>query len=208
MADTELNQGWLPRWLQFTVAFMLLGAVALGLWVRFKLGVAAVNGTEECGACHIMQPYVQDLKRSAHYGEAACDDCHVPHQNAVQTYAYKIKAGVKNVSRQRELQRSGQLETFTPKANAETLQIVVDNCYRCHNDVDSDLNEGVMTLELMKRSRPQVQGVSLAEITSERNGQHVVNCLACHSGLVHDQKYQTPDESSLPITAEASSANK
>ena len=203
MAGSDVKQGWLPRWLQITAALLVLGAAALGLWVRFQLGVAAVNGTEECGACHIMKPYVQDLKRSAHYGEASCDDCHVPHQSAVQTYSYKLKAGINNISRQRELQKTGQLETFVPKAKPETLQIVVSNCYRCHNDVDDNLNGGVMTLELMQRSRPQVKGVKLAEVVSERGGQKVIDCLACHSGLVHDKNYRTPDEATLPRTDDA-----
>ncbi len=207
MAGSDVKRGWLPLWLQIASALLLLGAIALGLWGRFKLGVTAVNGTEECGACHIMKPYVQDLKRSAHYGEASCDDCHVPHQSVGQTYIYKLKAGVNNVRRQNELQKNGQLAGFVPKAKPETLQIVVANCYRCHNDVDDNLNEGVMTLELMQRARPQLKGMKLSEAVSERGGQTMINCLSCHSGLVHDKNYRTPDESSLPLTdspAEAS----
>ncbi|MBQ7567571.1 NapC/NirT family cytochrome c [bacterium] len=198
-APAENKSGLLPRWLQLTVAAILLTAVVFGLWVRFSLNVAAIDGTEECGACHIMKPYVHSLKVSGHAGEATCDDCHVPHQSAAKAYAYKAQAGINNVSRQRQLQAAGELETFVPKAKPETLSIVVDNCYRCHGEIDASLNYGVMGAELKKRGMPRPEGAELPANAGDDGEAAAVNCLECHSGLVHDSHYRRPEESKLPL---------
>lgn len=182
-------RAWWPVWLQWTVLGLLLLVIGLGLWVRFSLQVVAIDGTEECGACHIMKPYVADLKRSGHAGEANCGDCHVPHNSLAQNGMYRVQQGVKNVASLYQLHAQGKLADFKPQASAATKCIIVENCYRCHDEIADNLNSGI--LDMGTQGTPQVIADKLPE-------QGTINCLECHTGLVHDKSYHTPSEEKQP----------
>ena len=182
-------RAWWPVWLQWVVLGLLLLTIGVGLWVRFSLQVVALDGTEECGACHLMKPYVADLKDSGHAGEANCGDCHVPHNGLVQSNVYKAEQGVKNATALYRLYAAGKLAEFEPQASAETKRIIVENCYRCHDEIASNLNSGIMDMGALGDNR--VVAGNLPE-------QGSINCLECHTGLVHDASYRTPSEEKQP----------
>ena len=48
--------------------------------------------------CHIMAPYYATWFHSSHSRNATCNDCHVPHENAVKKWTFKGMDGMKHVA--------------------------------------------------------------------------------------------------------------
>ena len=82
-----------------------------------------------CINCHVMTDAYASWQRGSHGRVAVCNDCHVPHSNAVAKYAFKAADGMKHSyvftvgSQPQVLELSGRA---TP--------VVQDNCVRCHID--------------------------------------------------------------------------
>ena len=182
-----------PRWVWITLGVLLVLALGVGGWVRFRLGVTAFNGTDECGACHIMQDHLRTHKASQHQGLASCDDCHVPHKSALQANMYKAKAGAHNLQALRRLRAENRKNESDIKANQETLRIVTENCWRCHDEIDNRLNAGVVIPSPHSGAMPEP-----AVLPSFDSPCETINCLDCHTGLVHDDDYTTPDPVKKP----------
>lgn len=193
MADYCEQWRRVPRWVWIAVGVMLLGAVGLGGWARYCLGITAINGTDECGACHIMQQHMQSLKDSQHNGHASCSDCHVPQVSFVQANMYKVKAGYNNVQALYHLKRSGQGREEGIVATDETIAIVSENCWRCHDEIDEHLSAGVVIPSVHTGMEPRPAVFPMNGATLEN-----INCLDCHTGLVHDENYVTPSEERVP----------
>ena len=51
-----------------------------------------------CVNCHIMAPYYATWFHSSHSRDATCNDCHVPHENAVKKWTFKGMDGMKHVA--------------------------------------------------------------------------------------------------------------
>ena len=51
-----------------------------------------------CVNCHIMSPYYATWFHSSHARDATCNDCHVPHENAVKKWTFKGIDGMKHVA--------------------------------------------------------------------------------------------------------------
>ncbi len=51
-----------------------------------------------CVNCHIMSPYYATWFHSSHARDATCNDCHVPHENAVKKWTFKGMDGMKHVA--------------------------------------------------------------------------------------------------------------
>ncbi len=189
----------MPRWVGWTLLAVAVPLLAVAIWVRFVLGITALDGTQECGACHIMQPYLASLEQSQHKGIASCDDCHVPHKSAAKYYTYKLQAGVRNVGAWKKLRDEGKLDSTVPQATAETLGIVTENCWRCHDTIDEHLNEGVMLLMPHGAGTPVAEDMQLSPRQASAEVEvGSISCLDCHKGLIHDAHYTMPDPSKSP----------
>ena len=51
-----------------------------------------------CVNCHIMGPYYATWNHSSHSRNATCNDCHVPHENAVKKWFFKGMDGMRHAS--------------------------------------------------------------------------------------------------------------
>lgn len=85
---------------------------------------------ETCVNCHIMAPEFATWNHSSHREHANCNDCHVPHNNAVNKWFFKAKDGLRHAT------------IFTARAEPQTIfikeagiKVVQNNCVRCHNDL-------------------------------------------------------------------------
>lgn len=92
------------------------------------------NDSSACVNCHVMSPYYATWMHSSHSQNATCNDCHVPHQNMVRKYAFKGMDGVKHVAAFMAHQ-----ERMSPKIGDEGAQVVMNNCIRCHTDLNTTL---------------------------------------------------------------------
>lgn len=87
-----------------------------------------------CVNCHVMSPYYATWSHSSHARNATCNDCHVPHENALRKYAFKGTDGVKHMT----LFMTRQ-ERMSPKIGDEGSQVVMNNCIKCHTELNTTL---------------------------------------------------------------------
>lgn len=87
-----------------------------------------------CVNCHIMSPYYATWMHSSHSRNATCNDCHVPHENMARKYAFKGMDGMKHVA----LFLAKQ-ERMSPKIGDEGSQVVMNNCIRCHTELNTTM---------------------------------------------------------------------
>lgn len=87
-----------------------------------------------CINCHIMVPYYSTWLHSSHGRDATCNDCHVPHQNAVKKWTFKGTDGMKHVA------------AFLTNSESEVIQahnssstVIMDNCVRCHTQLTTEM---------------------------------------------------------------------
>lgn len=120
---------------------ILLGVlVGLGGFI-FKISKAhsyLSDEPETCINCHIMAPQYATWNHSSHREKATCNDCHVPHNNAVNKYYFKAKDGMRHAS-----MFALRLEPQVIKIHEAGHEVVQNNCIRCHDHLltDSKMNQ-------------------------------------------------------------------
>ena len=115
-----------------------------------------------CVNCHIMTPYYATWSHSSHGRDATCNDCHVPHQNLALKYGFKAMDGLKHTA-----YFVTHAERQAPMAEALTGQVVMDNCIRCH----TQLNQEFVKTGRMGYMQQQAQGGKV--------------CWDCHRNVPH-----------------------
>ena len=87
-----------------------------------------------CVNCHIMSPYYATWQHSSHGRDATCNDCHVPHENIARKYFFKGTDGMKHV-----FMFLTNSERPAPEAMEESAEVIMNNCIRCHTDLNTTL---------------------------------------------------------------------
>jgi cytochrome c nitrite reductase small subunit len=80
-----------------------------------------------CINCHVMTPQYATWQRGSHGRNITCNDCHVPHDNPIRSYAFKAQDGM----------RHAYIFTFRLEPQVITMHeagrsVVQENCIRCH----------------------------------------------------------------------------
>ena len=88
---------------------------------------------ETCINCHIMGPQYATWSHSSHREWANCNDCHVPHNNALNHYYFKAKDGMRH-SAMFTFRLEPQV-IFIKQAGKDVVQ---QNCERCHEELITD----------------------------------------------------------------------
>lgn len=86
-----------------------------------------------CVNCHIMAPYYATWFHSSHSRDATCNDCHVPHENAVKKWTFKGMDGMKHVAA--FLTKS---EPQVIRAHEASSEVIMNNCIRCHTQLNTE----------------------------------------------------------------------
>lgn len=116
---------------------------------------------ETCINCHVMFPQYASWKHSSHANVATCNDCHVPQDNFFRKYYFKGADGLRHAT------------IFTMRWEPQVIQIkqaginvVQENCIRCHSDL--------------------VSMVALTEVTGENHNEGKGHrCWDCHRETPH-----------------------
>jgi cytochrome c nitrite reductase small subunit len=116
------------RWLPPVV---LLAGVLAGLaGLVFRVSRASSylsDNPETCVNCHVMAPQYATWANSRHRAVASCNDCHVPHDNALRHYAFKASDGMRHA-----FMFTFRLEPQVIRIHAAGQRVVQENCVRCH----------------------------------------------------------------------------
>lgn len=116
------------------------------------------NDPKACVNCHVMREHYDGWQKGPHHAFATCNDCHVPH-DTVGKYTAKAIHGWRH-SKAFTLQDFHEPIRITPG----DLEIVHENCLRCHTNLVSEL--------------PGHAGVG-------GMGGDALNCTHCHVGVGH-----------------------
>ena len=87
-----------------------------------------------CVNCHIMTPYYATWSHSSHGRDATCNDCHVPHSSLAAKYGFKAMDGLKHTAY--FVTHSERQAIMAEDASAE---VIMDNCIRCHTQLNQEL---------------------------------------------------------------------
>jgi len=125
--------------------------IALGIVVGMSVVVARManvtsymnNEPETCINCHVMDDSYATWRHGSHANVAVCNDCHVPQDNFIASWAFKSQDGMKH-SYVFALRNEPQVLHLSPEA----VQAVQGNCIRCH----SDQIQMIRTAELQERN--------------------------------------------------------
>ncbi|MBR3434944.1 MAG: cytochrome c nitrite reductase small subunit [Bacteroidales bacterium] len=120
------------------VGLLLVAGVVCGLGGLFMYLLRAHtyfigDNPSACVNCHIMTPYYATWSHSSHGRDATCNDCHVPHQNLAYKYGFKAMDGLKHTA-----YFVARSERQAPMAETMTGEVVMDNCIRCHTQLNQE----------------------------------------------------------------------
>ena len=126
------------------VFLLVVGGVIFGLAGLFMYLLRAHtyfvgDNPSACVNCHIMTPYYATWSHSSHgridnsSNGATCNDCHVPHQNLLAKYGFKAFDGLKHT-----VYFVARSERQAPMAENMTGKVVMDNCIRCHSQLNQE----------------------------------------------------------------------
>ena len=122
---------------QRNITALIAGAIlGGGLFFLYMLRAHTylTDDPSACVNCHIMSPYYATWMHSSHSRNATCNDCHVPHENFVKKWTFKGMDGVKHVAA--FLTNS---EPQVIQAHPESSQVIMNNCIRCHQQLNTEL---------------------------------------------------------------------
>lgn len=86
------------------------------------------NNPTTCNNCHVMDAVYEGWFHGSHQQWATCSDCHTPHA-FIPKYITKAVSGYHHVS----ANTVGNIPDAI-RAKEESLEIVQENCIRCHED--------------------------------------------------------------------------
>ena len=144
------------------VAGVLCGLGGLFMYLLRAHTYFVGDNPSACVNCHIMTPYYATWSHSSHGRDVTCNDCHVPHQNLAFYYGFKAVDGLKHTAC-----FVTHSERQAPMAEALTGQVVMDNCIRCH----TQLNQEFVKMGRMGYMQQQAQGGKV--------------CWDCHRNVPH-----------------------
>jgi len=159
------------------IAIVLAGVVCgLGVYTVYasRAGSYLSDDPAACVNCHIMAPSYATWFHSSHGRNATCNDCHVPHDNAVRKWMFKGMDGMRHAA------------LFTVKGEQQVIQatdqsasVIMNNCIRCHEQLNT---------EFVKTGRVSYQMVKDGEGKA---------CWDCHREAVHGKNSLSSTPNSL-----------
>lgn len=159
----------MPRTL---LIFSLLASVLIGItlgvggytFVAAKGASYLSDDPAVCMNCHIMREQFDGWQKGSHHAQAICNDCHLPHDNAVHKYFVKASNGYFH-SKAFTFQDFAEPIRIKP-GNAKVLE---DNCLRCH---------GALTSEITAHG-------TLGVPTDPKQKADLYGCVRCHQEVGH-----------------------
>lgn len=96
-----------------TAVFLIAVVLGMGLFMAKEAEVVSYlsDDPQACVNCHVMTPVYNSWMHSSHREWTSCNDCHVPHDNILNTYYFKAKDGLYHAS------------VFTLRAEPEVIKM-------------------------------------------------------------------------------------
>jgi len=130
-----------PQWR--LPVLMLLGIFfGLGVLVMYLSNAVSYlsNDPMACINCHVMATQYATWERGSHGRATTCNDCHVPHDNIIRTYAFKASDGLRHAT-----MFTFRLEPQVMHIKEAGIRVVQENCIRCHGHLVHKVSSGSIT---------------------------------------------------------------
>ena len=114
------------------IAGIICGLIAYNVYVSNAVSYLS-DDPSTCTNCHIMAPQYATWSHSSHRRITNCNDCHVPHDNVFNKNYFKGKDGLRHATIF-TLRNEPQVIFI----KQEGLEVVYQNCIRCHADQIKD----------------------------------------------------------------------
>lgn len=136
-----------PEW-RLAVAMVLGVLTGVGLYIYYISNAASYlsNDPDTCINCHVMLPQYASWRKSSHVRVASCMDCHVPHDNVLHKYEFKIKDGLRHAT-----VFTMHAEPQVIRIKSDGIRVVQENCIRCHAPVLEDVSSYHVTYDDWKK---------------------------------------------------------
>jgi len=130
------NQIKPPKKWRMPVAILLGILIGLSLYLLEASNAVSYlsDAPETCINCHVMVPQYATWNHSSHREHASCNDCHVPHNNVLNKYYFKAADGLRHAT-----MFTLRLEPEVIKIKDAGIEVVQDNCKRCHGFVNENI---------------------------------------------------------------------
>jgi len=136
------------------------GCLILLIYVS-NAGSYLSDDPKTCINCHVMFPYYASWQHGSHFRVATCNDCHVPHNNVISKYMFKASDGLRHATI-----FTLRNEPQVIKIRQAGINVVQENCIRCHRDL--------------------VDMVSIITVTGENHNEgEGKRCWDCHREVPH-----------------------
>ncbi|WP_290661309.1 MULTISPECIES: cytochrome c nitrite reductase small subunit [Ignavibacterium] len=120
-----------PQWRLLVIILFGIGAGLLLLTLHLARATSYLSDNPAaCVNCHVMAPYYATWERGSHGRVATCNDCHIPHDNIVNTYLFKAMDGMRH-----SYVFTFRLEPQVIRIKQAGKDAVQQNCIRCHQNV-------------------------------------------------------------------------
>jgi cytochrome c nitrite reductase small subunit len=135
-----------PNW---RIPVILASAVLIGV-ALLVLHIANAtsylsDSPRACINCHVMTTEYASWEKSSHARVATCNDCHVPQDNFIRTYAFKASDGLRHAT-----MFTFRLEPQVIRIKEAGINVVQENCMRCHSHI---IHKSWLTTEVTLESR-------------------------------------------------------
>ena len=125
----------------FVACGMLVGFGALAIHVGNATSYLS-DDPKACMNCHVMAPQFATWERSSHARVTVCNDCHVPHNNAVSKYLFKAMDGTRH-----SFMFTFRMEPQVIRIHEAGAAVVQENCIRCHTHQTQNVKEKFVTVD-------------------------------------------------------------
>lgn len=163
----------LVRW---ALILGLVGVGMVGSWALLHTAFEATADYDFCTGCHSYEPIAAAYREDVHGGNnpqglrAACNDCHLPHDNALHYFFVKARHGV--VDPIASLVKSPEdIDWHGIRERRESF-VYDSGCLGCHKNLETATVENRMAARSHKRyfKDPEAK-----------------NCVGCHENVGHHQ---------------------
>jgi len=111
--------------------------------VAFFIGIAAFSSysdkAEFCATCHIMSDAKLSYEATPGHSDVTCGGCHAPNNNIASKLVFKGTTGMGHLYYNTVAKEKIEMPI---RATEKSLELLQDNCVRCHENVMADVNHG------------------------------------------------------------------
>ncbi|MCX8106405.1 MAG: cytochrome c nitrite reductase small subunit [Ignavibacterium album] len=120
-----------PQWRFVVIILVGIGFGLLLLTLHLARATSYLSDDPAaCVNCHVMAPYFATWEKGSHGRVATCNDCHIPHDNIINTYLFKAKDGMRH-----SYVFTFRLEPQVIRIKQAGKDAVQKNCIRCHQNL-------------------------------------------------------------------------